>query len=282
MPDPFYARFNIDVPIDEARRRFVNRVANRVRMIASALSFDDTLDPLLWEIEATLGESHSRQIEHGIYGVPTFVERWCEIVGDDFLRCLHALEGFYRGIPAASLMGGYTPPVGALNDAIRETLAESECDVGVSWENGIFTRKGAEILDEKLINESLRWLADPKYQNVLLPFQKGLSHFLEGTKNPQQYGNAVTDMYEALEAIARIVTDKPARDLSALREEFIAKLRLPEAHKTMLKQYIDYGCDFRHAVQMGQIRTWPLEHEAENFVYMTGLFVRLAIQAEKL
>lgn len=133
-----------------------------------------------------------------------------------------------------------------------------------------------------LVNESLRWLADEKYQNVLVPFQKGLSHLLEGTKDPQRYGDSVTDMYESVEAMAKIVTDKPTKDLSGLREEFIAKLRLPETHKAMLKQYIDYGCEFRHTLETSQKRTWPLEHEAENFVYLTGLFIKLAIQAEQL
>jgi hypothetical protein len=281
MPDPFHVRFNIAVPIEEARRRFVNRIANRVRLVASAICYSDTLDLLLWEIEAKLGEPHSRQIEYGNQGLPSFVERWQELIGDDFLRCLHALEGFYKGLPSGSFATGYDPVL-AVNTAIAETFAESEYDVGVAWENGIFTRKGAEILDEKLVNEPLRWLADPKYQNVLVPFQKGLSHLLEGTKDPQRYGDAVTDMYEALEAIGKMVTGKPARDLSALREELIAKLRLPDTHKAMLKEYIDYGCDFRHAVQTHGTRTWPLEHEAENFVYLTGLFIRLAIQAEKV
>ncbi len=244
MPDPFHVRFNIEVPIEEAQRRFVNRIAHRVRLIASAVFLDDTLDRLLREVEAKLGERHSLQIEYGTHGLLSFGERWCEIVGEDFLRCLHALEGFYKGLPSGSFIGDYDPVL-ALNDAITETFAESECDVGVSWENGIFTRKGAELLDDKIVNESLRWLADPKYQNVLVPFQKGLSHLLEGTKDSQRYGDAVTDMYEALEAMAKIVTGKPTKDLSALREEFIAKLRLPETHKIMLKQYIDYGCDFR-------------------------------------
>jgi hypothetical protein len=87
-------------------------------------------------------------------------------------------------------------------------------------------------------------------------------------------------MYEALEAMAKIVTGK-SKDLSALREEFVSKLKLTDSHRRMLKEYIDYGCDFRHALEAGQPRTWPLEHEAENFVYMTGVFIRLAIQAEK-
>lgn len=137
------------------------------------------------------------------------------------------------------------------------------------------------MLDEKVVNEPFRWLRDPKYENVLLPFRKGLSHLLEGTKDPQRFGDAVTDMYEALEAMAKIVTGKPAKDLAALREEFVARLGLPGSYKAMLKEYIDYGCDFRHAVQTGQQRSWPAEHEAEAFVYLTGLFIRLAIQSEK-
>lgn len=170
----------------------------------------------------------------------------------------------------------------SLDDAIVETFAESECNVGVSWANGIFTREGAELLDDKLVNESLRWLADPRYENVLVPFRKGLSHMLEGTKDSQRFGDAVTDMYEALEAIVKIVTNKPTKDLSASREEFVSRLKLPDSQKRMLKEYIDYGCDFRHALELGQKRAWPLEHEAENFVYLTGLFIRLAMQAEKL
>src|SRR5687768_8194162 len=138
MPDPFHVRFNIDVPVEEARRRFVNRIANRVRVMASALSFDDTLDKLLWEIEATLGEPHPANIELGRDGETSFVWRWRKIIKEDFVRCLHALEGFYKALPSG-LAGSYNP-VQALDAAVRETLAESEFDVGVSWEGGIFTR----------------------------------------------------------------------------------------------------------------------------------------------
>ena len=237
-------------------------------------------DGLLWEIESVLGEPHSRQIWPGREGESSFVERWCEIVDNDFWRCLHAVEGFYSALPAGTSTGGYDPVV-ALNAAVEETLAESECDVGVSWKNGIFTRRGAELLDESLVNGPLRWLAEPEYETVLAALERGLTHFLEGTKDRQRFGDAVTDMYEALEAMAKVVTGKPSKDLSSLREEFIAKLRLLEIHKAMLKDYIEYGCDFRHAIEKGQKRTWPLEHEAENFIYLTGLFIRLAIQSEK-
>jgi hypothetical protein len=87
-------------------------------------------------------------------------------------------------------------------------------------------------------------------------------------------------MYEALEAMATIVTGTPTRDLSALREEFITKLRLPENYKEC-SRVNRLWCDFRHALQTRQQRSWPLDHEAESFVYMTGLFIRLAVESDK-
>jgi hypothetical protein len=276
MPYPFHVRFNIDIPIEEARRRFTHRITNRVRKLAIP---SDYLDSVLFESESTLGEPHPTFIDaHHFDPYPIFIQRWIEIVNGDFLRCLHALEGLAKGLRAMNVSPN---PEEELNTAISDTLAESEVDVGVCWQDGCFTKKGAELLDQKLVNESLRWLANPKYHNVLVPFQKGLSHLLEGSKELQRYGDAVTDMYEALEAMAKIVTGK-TKDLSALREEFISKLKLSDSHKRMLKEYIDYGCDFRHALEERQTRTWPLEHEAENFVYLTGLFLRLAIQSTQL
>ena len=114
-----------------------------------------------------------------------------------------------------------------------------------------------------------------------MPFQKGLRHFLEGTKEPERLADSVTDMYEASEALAKIVTNKPTKDLSTLREELISKLKLPGFYKKMLKEYIDYGCEFRHAVEKGKPRSWPTPHEAEAFVYLTGVFIRLAVEAMK-
>ena len=279
MADPFHVRFKIDVPTEEARRRFINRIENRVLSLIQALdkagrtNSIDAINPLLVEVESALGEPH---LTHA--GSPSvFIEVWRERIKGDFSRCLIAVEKLHE------IVSAQFDELGArkMTAVITESLAQSETDLGISWQNGFFSKKGAQLLDEKLVNESLVWLADPKYQNVLVPFQKGLSHLLEGTKDSQRFGDSVTDMYEALEAMVKLATGKPTKDLSGLREEFIAKLSLPESHKTILKAYIDYGCDFRHALEPGQKRTWPLEHEAENFVYLTGIFIRLAIQSEK-
>jgi len=275
MADPFHVRFNIDLPIEEAQKRFINRTENYVSLILAdleSLAYDDVdLDNIMIFVEAELGEPHLTYVLNS--GV--FVEVWRKGIGGDIHRCLQAIEGLYQ------VLGDRHKEQETLSNAVDIALAKSEVDLGISWKNGIFLKKGAALLDESLVNEPLRWLGDPAYQNVLAPFQKGLKHFLEGAKEPERLADSITDMYEATEALAKIVTNKPTKDLSALREDFISKLDLSELYKKMLREYIDYGCEFRHAIEQGKSRSWPAPHEAEAFVYLTGLFIRLAVEAMK-
>src|SRR5580765_17713 len=85
-----------------------------------------------------------------------------------------------------------------LDSDIVEIIHLSEVDLGISWQRGVSLKKGAEILDEKLVNESLRWLANARYKNVLVPFQKGLSHLLEGTKDSQRLASGQRKIWRAV------------------------------------------------------------------------------------
>ena len=162
---------------------------------------------------------------------------------------------------------------------IEQALEQSEVDLNVAWNIEIFTRKGAQFLDEKLVNDPLHWLRDQKYANSLAPFEKGLKHWMEGQKDPTRYGDVVTDMYEAVEALAKIVTGRD-KDLSANREAFASKLKLPKQYKMMLKEYVDFGCEYRHSPETNKSRTYPSEKDTETFIYMTGIFIRLAVQSK--
>ena len=87
-------------------------------------------------------------------------------------------------------------------------------------------------------------------------------------------------MYEALEALAKIICGKD-RDLSANRESFVSELKLADSYKRMLKEYIGYANDFaRHAGPDGKQKPLPARREVEGFMYLTGLFIRLALSKE--
>ena len=154
----------------------------------------------------------------------------------------------------------------------------SEVDLGIEWRPPTFIRTGAPMLDEHLVNEPLRWLSEPKYESVRRPFEKGLSHYLEAQNRPDRLADVITDMYEAVEALAKIVTGRPGKDLSGIVERFISEVNASKHYKALLRNYISYGNEFRHAEREGRPRPPLSEPEVESFIYLTGLFIRLAIR----
>jgi hypothetical protein len=84
-------------------------------------------------------------------------------------------------------------------------------------------------------------------------------------------------MYESLEALAGIITNRPKKDLSANRELFISKVKASDEYKKILSEYINYSNEFRHAAEEGRSKPAILPKEVESFIYLTGLFIRLAI-----
>jgi len=191
MAEKFHERFDIEVGLEEAKRRFVNRAFNSI--------FEDFLFERvhsredLYRIQRNIVTKLGKRYE---YNQPL-----CEYVGKDFYTVLRALEALWDGIP---IYLRHTKE--NLESRIVWLLHESEVDLGIHWENGYFVRTGAELLDQKLVNDVLRWLRDKSYQDILTPYEKGLRHFLEADKRPEMLADVITDTYEALEALAKIVT----------------------------------------------------------------------------
>ena len=262
MMKKFHERFEIDLGVDEAKRRFVNRVLNflldDVRIIAC-----EEYDPNGW---ALLGRHICSKLG----------ERWngpnclSSVVKNDFEKCLQAIEALYA----------HPNYVDLANDGITSILQDTEIDIGIRWEKGRFLPSGAPVLDEKLVNDVLGILSSSQHKGVSDPFRKGLDHFLHSTKKPALLADVLTDMHEALEALAKIICGKD-RDLSANRESFVSELKLADSYKRMLKEYIGYANDFaRHAGPDGKQKPLPARREVEGFMYLTGLFIRLALCKE--
>jgi hypothetical protein len=261
-PRPFHERFDIEVGIGEARQRFVNRVKSVIFqdfMEHRLMSRRDTANPssVAKNVAYRLGDDFST------YDPELYIR-------NDYRRCLQALEATYEMLEGSGLEAEFST-------LVKRILHDSEVDLGIDWQPPMFVRTGALLLDEHLVNEPLRWLAEPKYKSVRQPFEKGLSHYLEAQNRPDRLADVITDMYEAVEALAKVVTGKD-RDLSKNRELFVKNLRLSDYYKRLLKDYIEYGSEFRHAERLGKPRPQPSEPEVESFIYLTGLFIRLAIR----
>jgi hypothetical protein len=263
-PSPFHERFDIEVGADEAKQRFINRVS--MSIFADLNEPNHELMPRGFypaKIEKHVAYALGATYEYG-NDLDTYVAR-------DFRRCLQVLEALYE-----LLVGTHVQE--QLSQRIDNALNASEVDLAVSWQPPIFVRTGAPLLDEHLVNEPLRWLSEPRYESVRKPFEKGLSHYLEAQNRPDRLADVVTDMYEAVEALAKIVTGRSGKDLSGNAERFISEVGASSNYKTLLRNYIAYGNEFRHAERESRPRPPLSEPEVESFIYLTGLFIRLAIR----
>lgn len=265
IPPRFHERFNIEVGLEAARERFINRLFNLID--EEFLGFTKKQCNLSEYVTAFKYIAYKLGIR---YKGANNLEYYS---GNEFPQVLRTLEALFQAFQQES----YANSDSRLDTAIKLAISESEIDLGIEWRDGLFYPSGAKLLDETLINENLKWLSDPKYSTVLAPFEKGLHHFLEAQRQPERLTDVITDMYEAVEKMARITNDNNAT-LGVNAEKFIGNLGLSDYYKTMLREYTKYAHEFRHAVKQGRVRVPPLPNEVEAFVYTTGLFIRLAVQ----
>ena len=263
MPGSFRERFEVQVGAEEAQRRFLARITNFVGPLLHDCYSSDSVEDIERTIASELGDVYSYGYLDGV------------LESRNFLRVLHALEVLYN---EATIPDPPTeePPRTVIDRTVRQILDNAEIDLGITWDHGQFHRKGAHVLDEKLVNDPLHWLRAKQYKTVVTPFEKGLAHLLRSNADPRLRTDVVTDLYEALEALAKIVTGRD-RDLSANAEAFISKVKASDAYKVLLKDYIEYANTFRHAAEQKRPKPTLSAAEVESFVYLTGVFIRLAV-----
>lgn len=172
-------------------------------------------------------------------------------------------------------------------NAIKKASSLARVDLGINFDSkkSCFYPTGAKLLDERLVNEELRWLSENQYTKVYEPFEKGLRFLLEAKNDSSKLQDVVTDLYEALETFAKIVCDKPNGQLSKMKQSFLKILGFSKNpyFQEMFNQYCDYAHAFRHGKVKGERKPRPpLDYaEVEAFVYLTGLFIRLGMQKLK-
>ena len=253
----FHERFGIKIDRDKVRKRFVARAFNEIfdkwDELPSAYR-RTAIRPIL----SYLGERH----EDNYNWIQYYIQKKSFEDLLDTIEAIYEVDINYRNLIA---------------EKVIQILDLSEIDIGIRWQDGKFWPKGAELLDEQLVNDPLKWLRQNRHSTVIDPFEKALRHFLEAESRPEVRSDVITDAYEALEALAKIVLDND-RDLSQNREKFVSKIKGKVFHKEILRQYVKYGCKYRHAADPESPRPQPTIAEAEFFLYFTGSVLRLAME----
>ena len=257
----FNERFNINVSIDIAKNRFINRCYNEIfsEFFYKNIYTDDSREKVKKKIATELGQKYEY-----LHPIEDYVK-------NDFFNCILAIECFYKLISHLKQE--------ELDQLIEDLLIKSEVDIGIRWNKGIFINSGAKLLDDELVNKPLAWLREKKYESVLKPYSKGLKILLKSIKDDSLLSDVVTDIYEALEALAKIINNND-KDLSSNAELFIKNIKVSKEYKKLLKEYIAYAQNYRHAIKEGKGKPVLNYKECESFVYLTGIFLRLATKSE--
>ena len=259
----FEERFDIQVGLEEAKGRFVNRALNVIDYLYRQAH---NRRPFLLAVIHELGMREPNR----------HVTRLSDEIGEEFNNVLKAIEAIHEHINNPGFDGPYDGR-GQYDGIVRDLLDRAEIDLGIDWRAGRFFRTGAALLDDRLVNDNLHWLRESGFKSVLDPFSKGLSELLQAETHPEGRSDVVRDMYEALEAMAKIKAG-PNRDLSSNAESFIKSVGASAGYREVLKAYIKYANDyFRHATSEAQPKPQISMWEAESFVYLTGVFLRLAM-----
>jgi len=155
-----------------------------------------------------------------------------------------------------------------ISRSVEVALRYSSVDLGIRWKDGMFYPRGAGEMDSKLVEEPLEWLRC--YPTIRADFCKAVKAF--ATK---RYDDVVGDCYNVVEGYARLLLSNE-KTLRNNAEEMLRCMRLGAGWDVILKKHITMADEYkRHA---SNSKKDVAEHEAEAFLYLTGLLVRLAVR----
>lgn len=268
----FKDRFNLPDSIKEAEDRFINRThAFLIKF------FDDYQSQLTRVVNALYKGNIYKETEEIVayrLGKKVGTHIFNDYLTQNIHNCLETLEIlnplFKTKIPA----NYYKYFIDFINQSV-----ESEPKLNLRWVNNCFLPGGAKELDNKLVDDLLVWLSEFKYDNIRKPFASSLSYLLRGKTDYNDLISSIHDAYKAVETLSQFVL-KNQKKLADNREKFISELNLSKEYaefmRRILKEYISLGDKYRH----GNVNSTDLHKlsyaEVESFVYLTGVFIRLA------
>jgi hypothetical protein len=100
-----------------------------------------------------------------------------------------------------------------------------------------------------------------------------LRHYMTGDSLP----DVVKNCYSATEGIARKILGNENR-LDRNVDALVAQVGLSKGWEKVLREYVLYAHHYRHA---DPVRHDITPQEAEAYLHMTGLIIRLAIESKK-
>jgi hypothetical protein len=259
--------FGIEDSTEKEKQRFVERVNQIIfdkidKAPESRFNYEALFPLICFELGVNANDFEKR-CGNGIDedDIPASIRT---LTGDDFTQTIQVLCIVYLRIKC---LGNNEEDLDWLSESIEIILSQCTCDIGVKWKDGLFYPSGADELDKPLIEETLTWLDN--YPNEQKDFKSALQSYLSGKSLP----DVIKNCYSALEGIARNILGNQ-KTLDNNKDELLSKINLSNGWNSILATYIKFAHDYRHA---SPDRHNITKQEAEAYLYMTGLIIRLLV-----
>jgi hypothetical protein len=263
--------FGFEDTVEAERKRFVERVNQAIFHDIDTehyreFDYRDLFRLVCFELGVNAHDFEQRPVGSRISGtvLPASIRT---LTADDFAKTLEVLCALYSRI---TIHHDVKEGQEYLSRLIEIALHQCTCDIGVRWKDGFFYPSGAEELDKSLIEETLNWLKD--YATERKDYERALRCYAAG----HSLADVIKNCYSAVEGVARTILGNQ-KTLDNNKDELLAKINLSGGWKSLLANYIAYAHDYRHAsVGRHEIK----KQEAEAYLYMTGLIIRLVIESK--
>lgn len=263
--------FGLEDRVEDERKRFVERVNQVIFHDIDTEGCDSFNDEVLFELVCFELGVNAHDFERRPLGLQSrrssLPAEIRTLTGDDFTKTLQVLCALYGHI---ELRSNSDEGQKWLSERIKIALSQCTCDIGLRWKDGFFYPAGAEELDKPLIEETLTWLKD--YPDERKDYRTALQRYGVG----DSLADVIKNCYSAIEGVARKILGNQ-KTLDNNKDELLAKINLSDGWKSLLANYITYAHDYRHAsIGRHEIK----KQEAEAYLYMTGLIIRLSIESK--
>jgi len=258
-----FKRFNIDVDLTSAQKIFINKINNYL------FYYTEFADEKIF----TLALCNNLGIK---YLPGSVIKTYLPSENSDFQKYLLYLQviidmSFYESIRKND--DEYT----FLISTINSTIEESPMDLGIKLKkhkskSAQIQISGSKLLDEKLVDDVLSILSDPKSKPIKIAFEKGLKEFLESSSKPEKIKNVVRDMQLACDETCKLLLGNKDQGFKHLfLKDNGEKLGLNKHQMQIfwnLNDYIDKNAKHKSDAKISR-------EDAEFVIYLTGMFIRL-------
>jgi hypothetical protein len=260
--------FGIEDSVEEEKKRFVQRVNQLIfheidTRRYEAFHYKFLFEMVCFALGVNAQDFPQREMPKFYEVIPATIRT---LTKDDFNMTLRVLCILHLYLPCKR---DEVEGQKWLSNYIELILSQCTCDIGVRWKDGFFYPSGAEELDKPLIEETLTWLKD--YPNERKDYKAAIQIYLVGEPLP----DVIKNCYLSVEGIAREVLGNQ-KTLDNNKDELLTKMNLSDGWKSILATYIKYAHDYRHASPERHNIT---KQEAEAYLYMTGLIIRLVVES---